>query len=135
MRRRAESVRPARDADPASFLPLPTLPYQVLLALAEGARHGWAIIKRLEELSGPRAAPSSGSLYLAIARLEERGLIEDAPDASGAGDAAAERRRVYRLSPLGRRVLALETARLAELVGLARRWLDPAPDGSSEGGA
>ena len=128
MRRRAESVRPARDPDPATFLPLPTLPYQILLALAEATRHGWAIVKRIEELSGPRAVPSSGSLYLAIGRLEERGLIEEAPP--DAGD-ATDRKRLYRLTPLGKRVLALETARLAELVGLAKQWLGPG--GSARG--
>src|SRR5262245_35884832 len=117
MRRRPEAVRPPKNADPEALLPLPTLPYQVLLALAEEPRHGWAVIKRIGELAGERAVPSSGSLYLAILRLEERGLIEDAP---GAGRERDERRRVYRLTSLGKRVLALETARLAELVGLAQ---------------
>ena len=127
MRRRDEAVRPPRNPDPEAFLPLPTLPYQVLLALAEEPRHGWAIIKRIEELAGGRPAPSSGSLYLAITRLEERGLIEDAP-APKPGDVRDERRRVYQLTSLGRRVLALETARLAELVEIARRWLGMGTD-------
>ena len=124
MRRRTESVRPSTNPDPAAFLPLPNLPYLVMLSIAEQPRHGWAIIKRIEELSGPRAAPSSGSLYLAIARLEERGLIEESP----APDDAVDQRRTYRLTSLGRRVVRLETTRLAELVGLARRWLGPEDD-------
>jgi DNA-binding PadR family transcriptional regulator len=95
-----------------------------MLSIAEQPRHGWAIIKRIEELNGPRAAPSSGSLYLAIARLEERGLIEESPSR----DASADQRRTYRLTALGRRVVRLETARLSELVGLAKRWLGPEPD-------
>jgi DNA-binding PadR family transcriptional regulator len=121
MRRRTEAVRPPSNPDPADFLPLPNLPYLVMLSIAEQPRHGWAIIKRIEELSGPRATPSSGSLYLAIARLEERGLIEEAP----AADASVDQRRTYRLTSLGRRVVRLETTRLAELVGLAKRWLGP----------
>ena len=119
MRRRTEAVRPSTNPDPADFLPLPNLPYLVMLSIAEQPRHGWAIIKRIEELSGPRAIPSSGSLYLAIARLEERGLIEESP----APDKSVDQRRTYRLTSLGRRVVRLETARLAELVGLAKQWL------------
>ena len=119
MRRRTEAVRPPNNPDPAAFLPLPNLPYLVMLSIAEQPRYGWAIIKRIEELSGPRATPSSGSLYLAIARLEERGLIEE----SATGDEPVNQRRTYHLTALGRRVLRLETARLAELVGLATRWL------------
>ncbi len=121
MRRRSEAVRPTNNPDPAAFLPLPNLPYLVMLSIAEQPRHGWAIVKRIEELSEPRATPSSGSLYLAIARLEERGLIEESPPPNESVD----QRRTYRLTPLGRRVVRLETARLAELVGLAKRWLGP----------
>jgi len=124
MRRRTEAVRPSTNPDPAAFLPLPNLPYLVMLSVAEQPRHGWAIIKRIEELNGPRAAPSSGSLYLAIARLEERGLIEEVP----AADESVDQRRTYRLTSLGRRVVRLETTRLAELVGLAKRWLGPEDD-------
>jgi len=124
VRRRTEAVRPSTNPDPAAFLPLPNLPFLVMLSVAEQPRHGWAIIKRIEELSGPRAAPSSGSLYLAIARLEERGLIEESPPF----DELADQRRTYRLTSLGRRVVWLETARLAELVGLAKRWLGPEDD-------
>ena len=124
MRRRTEAVRPSTNPDPADFLPLPNLPYLVMLSIAEQPRHGWAIIKRIEELSGPRATPSSGSLYLAIARLEERGLIEESPPS----DESVDQRRTYRLTSVGRRVVRLETARLAELVGLAKRWLGPEDD-------
>src|SRR5688572_20577964 len=98
MRRRTEAVRPSTNPDPAAFLPLPNLPYLVMLSIAEQPRHGWAIIKRIEELNGPRAAPSSGSLYLAIARLEERGLIEGSP----APDESVDQRRRYRLTSLGK---------------------------------
>jgi DNA-binding PadR family transcriptional regulator len=122
MRRRLEAVQPTRDPDPADFLPLPGLPFSILVALSEEPRHGWAIIGRLEQLNGGRKLPSSGSLYLALARLEERGLIEVA------GGSADDRRRTYRLTALGARVTRLESARLAELVGIAARWLGATGD-------
>jgi PadR family transcriptional regulator PadR len=121
MRRRKESVEPDALAEPAAFLPLPNLPYLILLVLSEGPRHGWGIVTRVEAFSGRRARPSSGSLYLAIARLGERGLIATAPAALA--DQARDALRTYALSDLGRRVLALETRRLAALVRAANRSL------------
>lgn len=102
-----------------SFLPLPELPHHILLALAPGeSLHGWGIIKRINDLSRGRSDPSSGSVYLAIGRLEERGLV-------GRVDPPADvdgRRRYYRLLPLGARVLAAESERLAHLVEAAREF-------------
>jgi DNA-binding PadR family transcriptional regulator len=104
-------------SSPASFLPLPDLALHVLLALAEGDIHGWGIIKRIGELTERRTQPSSGSLYLAMARLEKQGLVTNAPRPS---DDTDPRRRYYTLTSLGRRVLAAETARLSELMRHAR---------------
>ena len=101
-----------------AFLPLPHLPYHVLLVLSEqDAMHGWAIIKRIEEISGGKTCPSSGSLYLAMGRLQERDLLvlRDSPP-----DEQDGRRRYYGLTSLGRRVLAAESERLAGLVEIAR---------------
>ena len=99
--------------DPALLLPLPHLTYLVLLALARDELHGWAIIKRIRELTGGATNPSSGSLYLAMLRLDERGLLEEVPAPAEETD---ERRRFYRLTALGRKVLEAETTRLAGLV-------------------
>ena len=108
----------AKNPDPQSFLPLPHLPFHILLALGTvGTAHGYAIIKRIGEMTEGRTAPSSGSLYLAMVRLDERGLLQEAPKPSSEDDA---RRRYYRLTPLGRRVLEAESQRLAGLVELAR---------------
>lgn len=123
---------------PAGLLPLPHLPYHILLVLAEGEAHGWAIIKRIREIMRGHAPPSTGSLYLAMARLEEQGLLEEVaePDGEESGDA---RRRYYGLTALGRTVLRAETLRLAELVALAQRQqvvdAEPlaAPGGSGAG--
>lgn len=118
MRRREEATHPPENPEPDVFLPLPHLPFQVLLALAEGPLHGWGVVEKIGELSEGRGSPSSGSLYLAMSRLEERGLLEKA----GAPEGADARRRYVRLTPLGRRVLEAETQRLAGLVELSRRW-------------
>ena len=97
---------------PQRFLPLPSLSYYVLLALGEGDAHGWAIIKRIRELTDQSANPSSGSLYLAMVRLEDEGLI--ATCRTPAGD--DERRRYYSLTALGRAVARAESQRLERLV-------------------
>jgi DNA-binding PadR family transcriptional regulator len=108
-------------SDPAAPLPLPHLNLHVLLALVEGDLHGYAIIKKIGEITGGQTTPSTGSLYLAMVRLEESGLIQETHDRpeSHTDDS---RRRYYRLTDLGRQVLEAETARLARLVGLAREW-------------
>lgn len=104
------------ESEVEKHLPLPNLSMHVLLALAEEDRHGWAIIKRIEELTEGHHSPSSGSLYLAMARLEKSGLIEELPDPPEHEDA---RRRYYRLTGAGRQVLAAEVRRLAQVVEVA----------------
>lgn len=104
--------------DPHSLLPLPHLHFYILLALGEGEAHGWAIIRRIRELTTEQTNPSSGSLYLAMTRLQETGLIED----GATRDAEDARRRYYRLTRLGRAVARAEAARLKSLVDHARSW-------------
>jgi DNA-binding PadR family transcriptional regulator len=117
-------MQPSAEPTPQAFLPLPHLPFHVLLALAERPRHGWSVVRAIRELTGGDN-PSSGSLYLAISRLEESGLIEEAPPEVVVEEepaTGAERRKVYQLTPLGRDVLDAETRRLANLVRLARGY-------------
>lgn len=123
----------AAPSDPSSFLPLPHLPFHVLLALAEEDLHGWAIIKKIQEITEGRTKPSSGSLYLAMVRLRERGLIEELAERPPARE-DDERRRYYRLTSLGRRVLEAESSRLAGLVDLARQWDVLGRGGAGRGG-
>jgi DNA-binding PadR family transcriptional regulator len=94
------------------------LTYQVLLALADADRHGYGIIKEIEEREGEDAAPSTGALYLALQRMEREGLIAEGA-APRPGDDA--RRRYYTVTPLGRSVGEQESARLAGLVRIARQ--------------
>ena len=86
--------------------------FHILLALAQGPRHGYGIMKEVEGESGGAVRLEIGSLYRLLARLLETGLIEDAD-----GD---ERRRFYRISRAGRRALKTEGERLAGLVDLIR---------------
>lgn len=93
------------------------LTFQVLLALADQPRHGYGIIKEIEERIGGGSAPSTGALYLALRRMASEGLIVDAPPPGEAGDA---RRRYYRLTELGRLRAEEESMRLSVLVAAAR---------------
>jgi DNA-binding PadR family transcriptional regulator len=102
--------------EPSSFLPLTHVVYHVLLSLATEARHGYGIIKDVEARTGGRLVLEAGTLYAAIKRLRDDGLLVEGP-APRDTDA---RRRYYALSPLGRDVLRAESERLAELVELAR---------------
>ena len=113
---------------PQDHLPLTHVVY-VLLSLAGETRHGYGIIKDVEERTEGRLVLEAGTLYQAIKRLREEGMIEEA----GAPAGADARRRYYGLTPLGRRVLRAESERLAELVEMARsaRVLPPAPAGGA----
>ena len=98
--------------NPASFLPLSPHQFHILLALTDGERHGYALIQDIDRRTGGGLRLGTGTLYTAIARLVELGLIAD----TGRND---DRRRYYRLTSLGRAVLKAETARLEALVGYA----------------
>jgi DNA-binding PadR family transcriptional regulator len=102
-----------------SLLPLTHLTYHVLLVLAGTKLHGYGIIKEIHERTGGAIDLETGTLYTAIKRLREDGLIDAAsvPDRVVAEDS---RRRYYELTPLGKRVLKAESERLARLVGLAQ---------------
>jgi DNA-binding PadR family transcriptional regulator len=98
--------------NPHRFLPLSPHQFHILLALTDRERHGYAMILDIEQRTDGGLRLGTGTLYTAIARLVELGLIAD----TGRVD---ERRRYYRLLPLGRAVLKAETARLEALVRAA----------------
>jgi DNA-binding PadR family transcriptional regulator len=107
--------------DPISFLPLTPHQFHILLALVDGPLHGYAVIQEVERRTDGALRLGTGTLYTAVARLAELDLIVEA----GRED---DRRRVYRLTPLGRAVLRAETARLEALVRHAHdRGIRPAP--------
>lgn len=104
--------------NPRSLLPLTHLSYQVLLALADENRHGYGIIKEVYARTCGEMELETGTLYTALKRMKDEGLIDIVPPAELPGG-ENERRRVYRLTPFGREVLAAESRRLAALVGVA----------------
>ena len=107
-------------SDPRAFLPLTPLAFQVLLALADAERHGYAIIQEITERTDGVIALRSGTLYALVQRLIDEALVVES-DARPDPDEDDERRRYYALTPLGRAVVAAEARRLEMLVGDARR--------------
>jgi DNA-binding PadR family transcriptional regulator len=97
--------------------PLSGLAFHVLLALGEGPSHGYAIGKDVEERSGGRLDPTTGSLYQVLQRLAADGLIAAAKTPASAD----ERRKYFALTARGRRAAAEEAARFDALVRVARR--------------
>jgi DNA-binding PadR family transcriptional regulator len=100
---------------PESFLPLTPVAFEILLALAEGERHGYEVMTEIERRSAGRISPNPGTLYRALDRLAQEGLLTSAVRSTD-----AERRRVFSLSPLGKAVAAAEAARLSDQVLAAR---------------
>ena len=110
---------------PDEFLPLSESTFQVLLALSDRERHGYAIMNEVEIRTAGRVRLGAGTLYGALKRLVAGGLVEEAGERTDSpGD---ERRRYYRLSTLGRAVARAEARRLASAVRLARdlRLINP----------
>ena len=109
------------------FLPLRPVEYDILLSLADGERHGYGIIKDAE-LRGLGRAPDVGTLYRALRRMTDAGLIVEA-ERRKARDVEDERRLHYRITPLGKRVARAQALQFA---ALARAAID---GGLLEGGA
>jgi DNA-binding PadR family transcriptional regulator len=105
--------------DPLSFLPLTEPTFYILLSLAPGRKHGYAIMKDVRELSRERVNLSTSTLYTAIGRLLDQGLIERLSD-KGEDVSPGLPRKSYALTDLGRRVLEAEHVRLQGMVREAR---------------
>jgi DNA-binding PadR family transcriptional regulator len=114
------SPRPARGTrDPQSFLPLHRDTFHILVSLADRDRHGYAVMQDVLDRTDGALRLSGSSLYAAIRRLLEQGLIDElAERPDPAHD--DERRRYYRLTSLGRAVATAEARRLERLLGDAR---------------
>jgi DNA-binding PadR family transcriptional regulator len=94
--------------------------FHILLALADGERHGYAIMRMVAEDTGGTVRLGAGTLYRSIKQMLAAGLIEESderPDPL----LDDERRRYYRITPLGQQVLQGEITRLDRLVSLGRR--------------
>jgi len=105
--------------DPETLLPLTPGMFQVLIALADGDKHGYAIIKEVARRTGGEVALSAGTLYTIVRRFEQEGVIaESAARPDPALD--DERRRYYRLTEFGRDVAVAEARRMEAALGMAR---------------
>jgi DNA-binding PadR family transcriptional regulator len=105
---------------PSSGAPAPLSPavFHILLSLAEGERHGYALKREIALRTGGKLKLGPGVLYGSLDKMLEQGLIaesEDRPDAH----LDDERRRYYRITPHGRKVAQADAARMSELVRLA----------------
>lgn len=103
-----------------AFLPLPLSEFEILLALADRDQHGYGIMTEVADRTGGEVQLGPGTLYGSIKRMLGRGLIAES-DNRPDPELDDERRRYYRLTPLGRAVAAAEASRMARLVALARR--------------
>ena len=115
-------ARAHRPRDPRTFLPLTPRVYHVLLALAEGPRHGYGVILAVRDHTDGVIVMRTGTLYVLLRRLLGQRLIEECDERPGA-DEDDERRRYYRLTELGRAVVEAESLRLQNVVAAARRTL------------
>ncbi len=105
---------------PDEYLPLTPRTFHILLAVKDGEKHGYSIMKEVEERSSGQVRIGPGTLYEAIGRLVGSGLLKEvAAPASSKTD--KRRRRFYKLTPLGSKVMRLEAERLADLVSYVRR--------------
>jgi DNA-binding PadR family transcriptional regulator len=108
--------------DPADHLPLTPAVLHILLALADdrNGKHGYAVAREVEDSTAGQVRMGPGTLYGSIQRMLEAELIEERRGGGRVRD-EDERRRYYKLTALGRRVLALELERLTAVVAIARR--------------
>jgi len=111
----------SRDPQPADLLPLSPQVFHILIALAAGDQHGYAIMQEVAARSAGKLRLSPGTLYGSIRRMLEQGAIVELRDRerppAGQDD---ERRRYYRLTPFGRKVVKAEAARMTDSLAQAR---------------
>jgi DNA-binding PadR family transcriptional regulator len=104
------------------FLPLSLATFHMLLSLTEGERHGYALKRGILRSTEGKLNLGSGALYGSISRMLDDGLIEESEERPDP-HLDDQRRRYYRITSLGRRVLQAETVRLRDLVRLAESRL------------
>ena len=94
--------------------PLTPAVFHILLALADGELHGYAIMRAVEEVTSPSLKMGPGTIYGSLQRMEDAGLVEDR------GPAIDGRRRLYGMTERGRMALEAESARRARLSDMVR---------------
>lgn len=104
---------------PKDVLPLTPAVFHILLVLAEGTKHGYAIMKAVETLTDRQLQLGPGTLYGSIKRMLTDGLIEESEERPDPY-LDDEWRRYYRLTPFGQQVLRAEVERLSHLIRFAQ---------------
>ena len=104
------------------YLPLREPTYFILLSLSDEPKHGYAILKDVETLSGGRVVLGTSTLYEALARLLDQGLVTRL-EAAGDKGHPGRPRKCYKLTLIGQQVLSAELARLQGLVAIAQKRL------------
>ena len=104
---------------PSDLLPLPVSQLHIMLALATGDKHGYAIMKEVESFTEGAVMMGPGTLYGAVKQMLKAGLIDESSERPDP-DLDDERRRYYRLTDLGLRTLDAEVARIEQLARTAR---------------
>ena len=107
--------------EPTSRPPISRTAFHVLVAIGPEERHGYGIMQEVARITDGATRLGPGGVYTTIRRLLDDGLIEES-DARPDPELDDQRRRYYRLTGLGRNVVAAEVARLDRLVGAARPW-------------
>ena len=113
-------MTPRNERDGAA--PLTPAALHILLALADGPRHGYAIMTAVEESAGDQLSAGPGTIYGCIQRMEGEGLVHEVP-AGGDSDGRGRPRRCWRLTESGAQALATEAERLAHTAELVRAKL------------
>jgi DNA-binding PadR family transcriptional regulator len=109
----------AKDRSPEQFLPLTPAMFHILLSLADRERHGYEIMREVDERTERKVRLGPGTLYGSIKRMLANGLVEEL-DERPDPQLDDERRRYYRLTDFGYRIAVAEAERLAALVKMAR---------------
>ena len=108
-------MNPVYDTNVLGLTPLSPAVFHILLALADGHKHGYSIMKQVEADSGGSLPMGPGTLYGSLQRMSAAGLVEEVEDFDD------ERRRYYRLTGAGEQALASELARLRRALAMAKR--------------
>ena len=105
---------PSNKSNTTTHAPLTPAVFHILLALADGKLHGYAIMRAVEETTAPSVKMGPGTIYGSLQRMEDAGLVEDCGSVEGG------KRRLYGMTRLGRKTLEAESTRLARLTEMAR---------------
>ena len=105
--------------DPIDYLPLNPRDFLVLMSLTVGEKHGYRIVREVEEQSGGVVKMDPSNLYRSIKRLMNKGLVKETEAKRSTSD--KEQRRYYAITPLGRKVVKAEATRLDKLTAVAHQ--------------